>query len=142
MDKYLGDGILVSFGAVAPSATYAADLCRAIEDILETARAWRSDREARGLYAPPVGLAGAVGAAVFGTVGYENRLEYTIIGEVVNLAAKLEKHTKAEAVEALVTRQAFELAIEQGYQPRIVVEQRPARAVAGTSEPIDLVVIG
>ncbi len=67
----------------------------------------------------------------------ENRLEHTIIGEVVNLAAKLEKHTKAEAVEALVTRQAFELAVEQGYQPRIVSSNgRPARSRVRPSRSI------
>lgn len=92
IDKYLGDGILASFAAVTPSITFAADLCRAIDELATTAEQWRLEREERGLPALRMGLAGAVGDVVFGT-----RLEYTVIGEVVNLVAKLEKHTRARA---------------------------------------------
>src|SRR5258708_34415525 len=71
IDKYLGDGILASFGAVAPSASYAADLCRAIEDLALTAQAWRLEREGRGLPAPVIGLAVATGEVGFGTAGHQ-----------------------------------------------------------------------
>src|SRR5262249_11206246 len=107
IDKYLGDGILASFGAVSPSATYAADLCRAVEAMTEGGRKWREAREAAGKSAPRIGIAAAVGEVVFGTIGHESRLEYTVIGDVVNLAAKLEKHTKREAVQALTTEETY-----------------------------------
>jgi adenylate cyclase len=42
----------------------------------------------------------ATGSVMFGTIGDESRLEYTVIGEPVNLAAKLEKHMKVERVRA------------------------------------------
>jgi adenylate cyclase len=142
IDKYLGDGILASFGAVAPSASYAADLCRAIEELTLTAQTWRLEREARGLLAPVIGMAGASGEVVFGTVGHETRLEYTVIGEVVNLAAKLEKLTKREGVPALVTRHTYALAIVQGYRLQGAVEDRPARSVEGVADTVDLVALG
>ena len=41
-----------------------------------------------------------------------------MIGDPVNLAAKLEKHTKAERVRALCTAAAYQLALSQGYRPR------------------------
>jgi adenylate cyclase len=126
IDKYLGDGILASFGAVTPSTSYAADLCRAIDELATTAEQWRLERDGGGLPAPKVGLAGAVGDIVFGTVGHTTRLEYTVIGEVVNLAAKLEKHTKTEGVRALTTGDAYALALDQGYHPA-----RPAEMLAG-----------
>jgi adenylate cyclase len=117
IDKYLDDGILASFGAVSPSATYAADLCRAVEAMTEGGRQWREAREAAGKPAPRIGIAGVVGEVVFGTIGHESRLEYTVIGDVVNLAAKLEKHTKCEAVQALTTEETYRLAVAQGYCP-------------------------
>jgi adenylate cyclase len=117
IDKYLGDGILASFGAVTPSITFAADLCRAIDELATTAEHWRLEQEGHGWPAPGVGLAGAVGDVVFGIVGHATRLEYTVIGEVVNLVAKLEKHTKSERVRALTTRPTYALALEQGYAP-------------------------
>jgi adenylate cyclase len=49
IDKYLGDGILASFGAVTPSVPFAADLCRAIDELATMAEQWRMEREERGL---------------------------------------------------------------------------------------------
>lgn len=141
IDKYLGDGILASFGAVTPSASYAADLCRAIEELAVTAQAWRLDRERHGLRAPLIGMAGATGEVVFGIVGHETRLEYTVIGEVVNLAAKLEKLTKREGVPTLLTHQTYALAVTQGYRPQGAVEERPARSIEGVADPVDLVAL-
>ena len=141
IDKYLGDGILASFGAVEASATYAADLCRAIDALSEAAETWRRDREKRRLAAPPVAIAGATGEVIFGIVGYEARLEFTVIGEVVNLVAKLEKHTKPEGVRALTTGGSYALAVAQGYQPRHRPETRPHRVVDGVANPLDLIVL-
>lgn len=141
IDKYLGDGILASFGAIVPNTTYAADLCRAIDELAVTAETWRRERAARGLPAPAIGMAGAVGEIVFGAVGHATRLEYTVIGEVVNLVAKLEKHTKSERVRALTTGDSYALALEQGYHPARPAEQRPGRKVEGVTDPADLVVL-
>jgi adenylate cyclase len=141
IDKYVGDGILASFGAVAPSANYAADLCRAVEELTAAAEAWVAERRKRGLAAPAIGMAGASGEVVFGTIGHETRLEYTVIGEVVNLAAKLEKHTKREGVPALLTRSTYALALTQGYHPQAAVDEVPARSIEGVTDPVDLVAL-
>jgi adenylate cyclase len=86
-------------------------------------------------------MAGAVGDIVFGTVGHPTRLEYTVIGEVVNLVAKLEKHTKNERVRALTTRDTYALALTQGYGPLHAVAIREARRVEGLNNPVDLAVL-
>jgi adenylate cyclase len=105
------------------------------------AEAWRAAREAAGLPAPRVGAAVAVGPVLFGAVGDETRLEYTVIGDAVNLAAKLEKHTKHARVGALTTAEAYMLARAQGYAPPREKEIRPAQRVEGVSDPIGLVVL-
>src|SRR4030095_10773119 len=57
IDKFLGDGILASFGAVAVSTTAAADALRAADAILEAADHWSAERRAAGLAALSIGLA-------------------------------------------------------------------------------------
>jgi adenylate cyclase len=140
IDKYLGDGILASFGAVTPCPTYAADAMRAMEDVLDAAASWARRQAEPDMPSLAVGAALATGDALFGTIGYMSRLEYTVIGDPVNVAAKLEKHTKVEAVPGLATDEAFQLARSQGYVPRRTFELRRHRDVAGLTSPIDLVV--
>ncbi|NML15423.1 adenylate/guanylate cyclase domain-containing protein [Azohydromonas caseinilytica] len=116
IDKYLGDGILASFGAVAPDAVYAARALRAVDEIVRAVDGWRAARTRAGLAAPDVGAGLATGEVVFGIVGDGRHLEYTVIGDAVNLAAKLEKHNKAQGTRALATQQAYEQARAQGYE--------------------------
>ncbi len=116
IDKFMGDGIMVTFGAALPTETYAADALR-------------------------VGAAVASGRLIFGAVGDESRLEYTVIGDAVNLAAKLEKATKEQKVRAHTTQETFDIARAQGYEPPDAKEARPAQAVDGVEAPVDLVVL-
>jgi adenylate cyclase len=75
---------------------------------------------------------------MFGTVGDAQRLEYTVLGEAVNLAAKLEKHTKAERTAGIVTADTYELARTQGFTPRLDWQLRQGREVAGVSRTVDI----
>jgi adenylate cyclase len=138
---YLGDGIMVTFGAVRVCATYAADSLRcacALVDALET---WSAERRGRGLPAPGVGIGIEVGTVTCGAIGDTARLEYAVIGDPVNRAAKLQNHTKVESVRALTSAGAFQRAVEQGYAPSPPAEVRPGRAVAGVATPVDVVVL-
>ena len=141
IDKFMGDGILASFGATRPSASFAADALRAVDALLASTAAWAAERRARGLPAPGVGAAVATGPVMFGTIGDESRLEYTVIGEPVNLAAKLEKHTKAEGVRALCATETYQLARSQGYEPRMPHPSLGRRDVAGIDDPVGLVAL-
>ncbi|MFP6708386.1 MAG: adenylate/guanylate cyclase domain-containing protein [Alphaproteobacteria bacterium] len=120
---------------------YAADALRCIEDLGQAAEDWKVQRQEDGLELLNVGFSVAAGPLVFGAVGDRERLEFTVIGEPVNLAAKLEKANKAEFVTALSTAQTLALAQDQGYKPPAPLEHRPARSVDGTVEPMDLVVL-
>ena len=69
----------------------------------------------------------ASGRLIFGAVGDDSRLEYTVIGDAVNLAAKLEKATKDQKVRAHTTRETYETALAQGYTPPDTKDRRAAR---------------
>jgi adenylate cyclase len=141
IDKFLGDGVMATFGAAAPTKSYAADALRAIHDLAATAEAWADERRAGGEIALKIGFAAAAGRVVFGAVGDPSRLEFTVIGEPVNLAAKIEKQNKVEAVTALTTAETLRLAEAQGFEPPATLEHRPARDVEGLEAPVDLVVL-
>ena len=141
IDKFMGDGILASFGAVNPSQRYAADALRCIDAILIASRRWANDRQLRGLPTLAIGIGAAYGSLVFGIIGVERRLEYTVIGEPVNLAAKLEKHNKTEAAAACAPASLLDLARAQDNMALPAhVEIRRQRSVGGVAEPLDLAV--
>jgi adenylate cyclase len=142
VDKFLGDGILASFGAVSPSTTFAADALRAGEALVDAAAAWAAAREARGQPSLRIGIGIAAGTILFGAVGHRERLEYTVIGDPVNLAAKLEAHTKILGATALSTRHVYDLAQEQGYQPQGPVSIAKEVDVAGVDRKLTLVIYG
>ncbi|MEQ8357492.1 MAG: adenylate/guanylate cyclase domain-containing protein [Kiloniellaceae bacterium] len=140
IDKFLGDGIMATFGAAQPSERYAADALTALEEAMAAAEDWRKECEAKGRSCPRVNGAVATGPILFGAVGDDTRLEYTVIGDAVNLSAKLEKHNKDLGVSALCDRATYDTACAQGYRPA-EEKRRLTAPVAGVDTPLDLVVV-
>ncbi|RME97331.1 MAG: adenylate/guanylate cyclase domain-containing protein, partial [Alphaproteobacteria bacterium] len=118
IDKFLGDGIMATFGAVRESDSFAADALRAVDDIIAAVERWNAARAQAGDIQMEVNLSVASGAVVVGAVGGQNRLEFTVIGPAVNLSAKLEKHNKDLGVRAISDGDTLQLALRQGYQAR------------------------
>ncbi len=144
IDKFLGDGIMATFGAASPSQTYAADAVRAVEEAVAAARVWQAGNEARGLPAPSVNAAVASGRIVFGAIGDDTRLEYTVIGDAVNLSAKLEQYNKHLKTAALCDTATYELAQAQGYgaDKGAASGRRENQAqVPGIGHPVDVIVL-
>lgn len=143
VDKFMGDGIMVTFGAVMASDRAAAQALAAMEAVLQEAAAWQAETAAR-FHDEVLAVNGAVaaGPVVFAIVGAEDRLEYTVIGEAVNLAAKLEKHNKSERTRALTTAATYAMAQTQGFEPSGAIEMRRGCVVGGTTTPLDLVALG
>lgn len=118
IDKFLGDGIMATFGAVAESDSFACDALRAVDEIIAATDAWAEERIAAGLDPVTINISVASGPLAFGAVGGKGRLEYTVIGAAVNLSAKLEKHNKELSARAVASGECLALAREQGYMAR------------------------
>ncbi|MDH3231884.1 MAG: adenylate/guanylate cyclase domain-containing protein [Alphaproteobacteria bacterium] len=142
VDKFLGDGILATFGAAAPSESYAADALRAADEVIAVTDAWAAERTSAGETPLIVAASVTTGRVVFGAIGDEERLEYTVIGDPVNLAAKLDKHSKVEKCRGLTTVETLTLAEKQGYAAPADRKVRPRRTVDGVATPVDVVPLG
>jgi adenylate cyclase len=138
---YLGDGIMVTFGAVRPTDTYAADALRCAEALVDGVGRWLVESCARGDCAPDVGIGVDVGTVVCGTIGEEGKLEYAVLGEPVNHAAKLQAHTRQANVRALTTRFALDRARAQGYADARCRLLPGGQRVTGVDAPLELVAI-
>jgi adenylate cyclase len=141
IDKFLGDGIMATFGATRPLKDYAVCAMRALEECMAAAAEWSAEQAAAGR--PPLTVNGALasGRIVAGAVGDATRLEYTVIGDAVNLSAKLEKHNKVEGCRALVLKETYDAAIAQGYGSRGEHTALSGVSVGGVAVPLDLVAV-
>ncbi|MBL0207547.1 MAG: adenylate/guanylate cyclase domain-containing protein [Propionivibrio sp.] len=98
IDKFIGDAIMVEFGSPLPLADHAIRGIRAaiaLQAVAEEFAAWMAKRFAdRDLPKFAVGIGLHSGEAVIGNIGSPTRMEFTAIGDTVNLASRLEGMTK------------------------------------------------
>jgi adenylate cyclase len=100
VNKFLGDGFLALFGAPLADPAAASNALAAARGMLEVVEAWNRVRPRQAMR---VGIGIHLGEAVTGTVGSSLRKEYTVIGDTVNLAARLEQLTKETGAQLLVS---------------------------------------
>ncbi len=139
IDKYLGDGIMATFGALKANDRYAADALRTVDALVAEVLTWNDDRRLGRLGPRGVNMAVACGSVVAGALGGQ-RLEFTVIGAAVNLAAKLEKHNKTLGSRALASWATYETALAQAYDPGRNVAKLTSR-IEGASEPCELALL-
>jgi class 3 adenylate cyclase len=89
VDKYMGDAIMAVFGAPVSHADDAERAVRAALHMREATARLNAQRAARGLPGIELAIGIATGPAVAGNVGSPDRLNYTVIGDTVNLASRL-----------------------------------------------------
>jgi len=119
IDKFIGDAIMVEFGSPLPYPDHARRALRAALEMQEVAASfadWMAQRfPDRGLPPFAVGIGIHSGPAVVGNVGSSRRMEFTAIGDTVNLASRLEGATKEVGCVILASRDTV-LAAGDGVQ--------------------------
>lgn len=131
LDKYVGDGFLAFFEAspdLADAAQRAVDAARVMQ------RAFRNlwaDASIEGLRALGIGIGISIGRVVVGNVGSEDAMDYTVVGDAVNVAARL--RDLADPGDVLVSQSAHELL--EGEDDALVL---PRTELRGRREPMDV----
>jgi adenylate cyclase len=111
VDKYMGDAVMAFWNAPEDQADHAVTACRAAlamqDAIARLNEAWQTDPEFAGPDRTPprigVGVGVNTGRCVVGNMGSESRLEYSVIGDPVNLASRIESQTKSYRVPIMIT---------------------------------------
>jgi adenylate cyclase len=90
VDKFIGDGILAYWGAFTPGVNHAAEAAQAAVEMLERVGELNKQWAAQGRETIGIGVGVNTGQVIFGNIGRGKKIEFTVIGDAVNLAARLE----------------------------------------------------
>jgi len=131
LDKFIGDGLMVVFGAPLAQPDHA---LRAVVTALEMQAALNSlnlKRAQRGDDPIAIGIGVNTGIVVSGNLGSIKRMEFTVIGDTVNLAARLE--SRAGQGQILIGQSTYDKV-----QDRVVAEHLGALPVKGKQQPVEI----
>lgn len=107
LDKFIGDGFLAFWNAPLPQQDYALKTCKVALDIKRAVTGLNRERHEKGEIVINMGMGIHTGTAIAGNIGSPQRMEYTIIGESVNFAERLQE--AAERGEILVSERTYQL---------------------------------
>lgn len=127
VNKFLGDGFMAIFGAPLSDPQAADHAVAAAREILAEV----DRRAASGKAAPRIGIGLHLGMAMTGNVGSQRRKEYTVIGDTVNLAARIEQLNKELGSRLLVSG-----AVAEAIGPALGEARALAKTVKGYDAPV------
>ena len=129
VDKFIGDGALIVFGVPSPGPDDAARALACGRTLLDLVERWNEKHD----FDPPVRIGVGIhqGEVFCGVIGDEGRLEFTVLGEAVNVAARVEQATKTLGRSLLASREVVEAAGEGEGWVEVACEPLP-----GASRPV------
>jgi len=131
VDKYIGDAIMAVFGAPVPRPDDPLHAVRAAVGMRTALAALNVKLKARGVPEIKTGIGVHTGEVIAGNIGSEKRMEYTVIGDAVNLASRLETATKELGAPVLISDDTYQL-VKDHVEARAVKEI----TVKGREKPV------
>ncbi|MBN2324957.1 MAG: adenylate/guanylate cyclase domain-containing protein [Spirochaetes bacterium] len=107
LDKYIGDALMVHFGILGDADSSADNAVRAAIGMMESLHEFNSGQESLGRPEISIGVGIHTGDLVAGNIGSPNRMEYTVIGDTVNLASRAEGLTKLFGASIVITQATY-----------------------------------
>lgn len=103
LDKFLGDGIMATFGSPVTGPRDAVNAIECARDMVDTVDQWNLERAKSG--EAPINLSIGIhyGEVILGDIGSERRLEFATLGDTVNVAARLEEMTRVLETKVIVS---------------------------------------
>ena len=133
VNQMIGDGLMSIFGAPIPRPDHRRAAVLAARQMLELIRLFNHEQAAQGKVQIAIGVGIASGRVVAGYVGTQQRATYTCVGDTVNMAARLESHTKVVKRPILIDEDT-----RRGLGEDIAVEPQGEVLMKGKTEPINV----
>jgi adenylate cyclase len=131
VNQMVGDGLMAIFGAPLPSEDHRLRAVLAARQMLELIRLFNAEQAARDKVQIEIGVGIASGRVVAGYTGTQRRATYTCVGDTVNVAARLESHTKVLGRPILIDEDT-----RGGLDDEIAVEPQGELLVKGKTQPV------
>jgi adenylate cyclase len=134
VDKFMGDGVMACFGVPDPVTSASADALRAAMALLKALAAPLPDGSGHGL---AVGIGLHRGPVLMGNLGGSVQVQFTVVGDAVNVASRLEALTRAVGTPLIVSETVL-AAARPHLEPALLAHLQPLPEVAlrGRAEPI------
>ena len=133
VNKFLGDGFMAIFGAGSSAATHADDAVTAGCSMLRRLDLFNADL-VRGSEVPiGIGIGINTGHAIVGSIGSAERMEFTVIGNTVNVASRIEGLNKTLGTSLLLSK-----ATRDHLTRPIRLRELPPQQIKGVEEPVDV----
>jgi adenylate cyclase len=107
LDKYIGDAIMAVFGAPLPAEQHARLACRAALDMLAELDALQAEWRRAGVPPLDIGIGINTGPMIVGNMGSASRFNYTVLGDAVNLASRIESLNKDYGTNILLSEHTY-----------------------------------
>lgn len=111
LNKFIGDEVMASFGAIHPMERAPAAALSAALAISVAVEGWSRRRVAAGLPPVAVGVGIHVGPVAVGNIGDRRCLELAVLGDAVNVASRLQQATRAAGARIIASRAAIDAAV-------------------------------
>jgi adenylate cyclase len=135
LDKYTGDGLMAFWNAPIDQPDQAHRATGAAIEMLRELEKCNAHRMERGLDPFAIGIGIHTGPAVVGNIGHERRLDYTAIGDTVNLSARIEASTKEVGSVVLMSKSTYS---ELNESQQEACARIGGIKVKGRVEPVDV----
>jgi len=133
LDKFIGDALMAVFGAPLPLENHAWSAVRSALDMRRRLVIFNAERVHQGQPELRIGIGLSSGEVVSGNIGSQRKMEYTVIGDGVNLSSRLESITKQYGCDIVLSEHTYELC-----RDKIWVRELDLIRVKGKLEPVKI----
>lgn len=132
LDKYMGDAIMAWWGAPTEQPDHAYHACRAALEMRQALHQLHVGWSDRGVPRLEMGVGINTGPMVYGNTGSHERFDFTVLGDSVNLASRLEGANKEYRSNVIISEATYEQVKDRGFITRFL----DVIAVKGKTEPV------